>query len=97
MNNNLKKIFLLGGDIFILYFSLYLALIIRYFNEYSEGVWLSHFWPFTGIFILWLIILDKKVKRKKSGNSPLGAHNPKHRIKELRIALYELRVISYVL
>ena len=57
MNNNLKKIFLLGGDIFILYFSLYLALIIRYFNEYSEGVWLSHFWPFTGIFILWLIIL----------------------------------------
>ena len=56
MNNDLKKLILLGGDISVLYFSLYLTLIIRYWGEYSEKVWSSHFWPFTAIFILWVII-----------------------------------------
>ena len=56
MNNDLKKLILLGGDISVLYFSLYLTLIVRYWGEYSEKVWSSHFWPFTAIFILWVII-----------------------------------------
>jgi len=56
MNNDLKKLILLGGDISVLYFSLYLTLIIRYWGEYSEKVWSSHFWPFTAIFIFWIII-----------------------------------------
>jgi exopolysaccharide biosynthesis polyprenyl glycosylphosphotransferase len=56
MNNKLKKIFLLGGDIIILYFSLYLTLLIRYYNSYEETLWSAHFWPFTIIFLLWIII-----------------------------------------
>ena len=56
MNNNLKKLILFGGDIIILYFSLYLTLIIRYSDKYNEPTWANHFWPFTIIFILWLII-----------------------------------------
>ncbi|MBU0721862.1 exopolysaccharide biosynthesis polyprenyl glycosylphosphotransferase [Patescibacteria group bacterium] len=56
MNNKLKKIFLLGGDIIVLYFSLYLTLIIRYWGRYSDQILSNHFWPFTIIFILWIII-----------------------------------------
>lgn len=56
MNNNLKKFVLLGGDIIVLYFSLYLTLIIRYWGNYKPEVWTAHFWPFTLIFMLWVII-----------------------------------------
>ena len=56
MNNKFKKLVLLGGDIIILYFSLYLTLIIRYRDSYTNLIWSNHFWPFTLIFILWLII-----------------------------------------
>lgn len=40
----------------MLYFSLYLALKIRYWGEYDYGTLATHFWPFTVIFMLWLII-----------------------------------------
>ncbi|MDO9399737.1 MAG: sugar transferase [bacterium] len=53
MNNKFKKVILLGGDIVILYFSLYLTLLIRYFNTELLEI---HFWPFSIIFLLWLII-----------------------------------------
>ncbi|MEK7557932.1 MAG: exopolysaccharide biosynthesis polyprenyl glycosylphosphotransferase, partial [Patescibacteria group bacterium] len=53
MNNKLKKIGLLGGDIIVLYVSLYFTLLIRYFNADLLAV---HFWPFSIIFLLWLII-----------------------------------------
>ncbi|MDD4271707.1 MAG: sugar transferase [Patescibacteria group bacterium] len=56
MNNNLKKLILLGGDVLTLYFSLYLTLIIRYWGSYKPEIWSAHFWPFTLIFIFWLII-----------------------------------------
>jgi len=56
MNNNLKKIILLGGDVLAMYFSLYLTLIIRYWGNYKPEIWSAHFWPFTIIFILWVII-----------------------------------------
>lgn len=56
MNNKIKKIILLGGDIVALYFSLYLTLIIRYWGKNADLAWSNHFWPFTLIFILWLII-----------------------------------------
>ncbi|MDD4900569.1 MAG: sugar transferase [Patescibacteria group bacterium] len=56
MNNNFKKIALLIGDVAILYFSLYLTLMARYWGGYSEKIWSNHFWPFTAIFILWLIV-----------------------------------------
>ncbi|MBU0637139.1 sugar transferase, partial [Patescibacteria group bacterium] len=53
MNNKLKKIILLGGDIIIFYASLYFALLIRYS---SAELWKTHFWPFTIILFFWLII-----------------------------------------
>lgn len=56
MTNKFKKIVLLGGDVIILYVSLYLTLIIRYWGNYQAEIWSMHIWPFTVIFILWLII-----------------------------------------
>ena len=56
MNNKLKKLILLGGDIAILYFSLYLTLIIRYQSANQAKNWEAHFLPFTLIFMLWVII-----------------------------------------
>ena len=56
MNNKFKKIALLGGDIIILYLSLYLTLLIRYSSKQLATSWAIHFWPFTIIFLLWLII-----------------------------------------
>ena len=56
MNNKLKKLVLLSGDIIVLYVSLYLTLLIRYQGGYTVITWEAHFWPFTIIFLLWLII-----------------------------------------
>lgn len=51
-----KKILLLLGDIIILYLSLYITLSIRYLAKPTETLWTTHFWPFTVIFIVWLVI-----------------------------------------
>ncbi|PIR93143.1 sugar transferase [Candidatus Falkowbacteria bacterium CG10_big_fil_rev_8_21_14_0_10_43_10] len=51
-----KKYILLFGDIIILYASLYLTLLLRYRTDPLDGHWGSHFWPFTAIFFLWLVI-----------------------------------------
>lgn len=51
-----KKYLLFLGDIIILYFSLWITLTVRYQANYSEGVWSKHFWPFTIVFLIWLII-----------------------------------------
>ena len=49
-----KKITLLCGDLFVFYFSLYLTLLIRY-GEASR-FWTKHFFPFSIIFFLWIIV-----------------------------------------
>ena len=54
--SQLKKFFLLAGDILILYGALYLTLVIRYRALPSRVLWQSHFWPFTAILALWVII-----------------------------------------
>lgn len=56
MNNNAKKIILLIGDIGILYLSLYLTLLIRYWGQSVQNDWQNHFWPFTIVFIAWILI-----------------------------------------
>jgi exopolysaccharide biosynthesis polyprenyl glycosylphosphotransferase len=56
MDNNLKKVILLIGDVIVLYFSLYLTLLIRYFSIPNEQLWRDHFWPFTLIFAIWILI-----------------------------------------
>lgn len=50
----LKQITLLLGDVLVLYGSLALALFLR-FGGISEEVLGVHFWPFTIIFLIWLI------------------------------------------
>ncbi|MFH1610733.1 MAG: hypothetical protein ABIA91_02470, partial [Patescibacteria group bacterium] len=52
----IKKISLFIGDVFILYFSLWLTLLIRYNQAVTAEKWTQHFMPFTLIFILWLIV-----------------------------------------
>ncbi|MDP3900323.1 MAG: sugar transferase [bacterium] len=52
----LKKYILILGDIAVLYLSLYLTLIVRYAELPTANLWQEHFWPFTVIFFVWLII-----------------------------------------
>jgi exopolysaccharide biosynthesis polyprenyl glycosylphosphotransferase len=57
MNNNKgKKIILFLGDIAVLYISLYTMLALRYLGFPNLVNWLNHFWPFSIIFIAWIII-----------------------------------------
>ncbi|MDA3840127.1 MAG: exopolysaccharide biosynthesis polyprenyl glycosylphosphotransferase [Patescibacteria group bacterium] len=56
MNNKIKKIFLLLGDISMLYISLYLTLLLRYRDNFSVEIWQNHYPPFTYIFIAWLFL-----------------------------------------
>lgn len=53
---NRKKLLLLIGDIFFLYFSLLITLLIRYDNESVIIRWQQHFWPFTIIYMIWLAV-----------------------------------------
>jgi len=55
MNNSVKKIILLAGDILIMYFSLYLALTVRHLSLPGNELWQDHFLPFSLIFIFWII------------------------------------------
>lgn len=52
----LKQFIILAGDITVLYSSLYLTLLIRYWSKPSEDLWNNHFLPFTIIFIGWILI-----------------------------------------
>ncbi len=54
--NKIKQLILLAGDTVIFYFSLYLALWLRYLEKPAADRWANHFWPFTVIFIAWLTI-----------------------------------------
>lgn len=51
-----EAITLLLGDILIFVFSLWLTLVIRYFELPSSEVWQVHFVPFSILFIVWIII-----------------------------------------
>lgn len=53
---NLKKITLLLGDVVVLYLSLLLTLFIRYGANFDMSRWNQHFWSFTIIYSLWLIV-----------------------------------------
>jgi len=54
--NRTKKFILVLGDIFLLYFSLFVALSIRDFSLPSLEVWKIHLFPFSIINVLWLLI-----------------------------------------
>lgn len=55
----IKKVLLFGGDLIILYFSLWLTLYLRYgfnFEHIKLTVSNPHFIPFTIIYLIWLLI-----------------------------------------
>ena len=52
----IKKYILLLGDVITLYLSLYLTLLGRYGYLDMGRSWSQHLWPFTALFLLWLII-----------------------------------------
>jgi exopolysaccharide biosynthesis polyprenyl glycosylphosphotransferase len=56
MFNKIKKILLLCGDIFFLYASLYLALMIRYTSIPDKTILEKHLAPFSFIFAIWILI-----------------------------------------
>jgi exopolysaccharide biosynthesis polyprenyl glycosylphosphotransferase len=53
---NPKKNILFIGDILVLYFSLWLTLLIRYWPNFDITRFNQHFWPFTIIYFVWLIV-----------------------------------------
>ena len=55
-NFRFKKYVLFGGDIAILYLSLYSALALRYGQLPDESLWQEHLWPFSAIFAVWLVV-----------------------------------------
>ena len=57
MINTLKRIFLIAGDVGILYFSLATALLIRYGSRFSPETWNRHFIPFTILYAIWIGVL----------------------------------------
>lgn len=56
MYDNLKKFILLFGDILTLYLSLYLTLLIRYLEWPMAATWQNHLWPFSIVFVAWILI-----------------------------------------
>lgn len=51
-----NKIILILGDIFIFYNALFLALVIRFQSWPEKKIWQPHIFPFSILFILWLLI-----------------------------------------
>lgn len=52
----IKKGILVFGDILILYFSLFLALKLRFLDKFNVSIWQKHLLPFTIIYIVWLVV-----------------------------------------
>jgi len=56
MKFKFRKLSLLLGDVFTLYAALFFALFLRNYFSHTDATWSSHFWPFTQIFVVWLLI-----------------------------------------
>lgn len=55
-SNRIKKLILLLGDITLFYASLFAALLARYASAPSLKLWSLHMFPFSIIYILWIIV-----------------------------------------
>lgn len=56
IQNRLKNILLVVGDIVLLYAALYLTLIIRYQQLPSAHTWDQHWLAFSVLFIVWIVL-----------------------------------------
>ncbi len=52
----LKQLVLILGDVLVLYASLTITLFLRY-QGLSGEIWDLHLWPFTVVFLIWLVTL----------------------------------------
>ncbi len=52
-----RKLFLLMGDLFLLYFSFFITLLIGYLKQFNIEVLRSHFLPFSIVYFFWILIL----------------------------------------
>jgi len=53
----LRKLALIAGDLTLLYLSLFLTLLIRYWAIPDSGTWANHFLPFSIIYVVWVALL----------------------------------------
>lgn len=56
--NKIKILFLLLGDLVIFYFSLFLAIFLRYGLNYSQEITFNHFLNFSFVFLIWILIFS---------------------------------------
>jgi len=56
MLRRVKQLILVVGDVFILYLSLWLALWLRYFGNFSSGIFDRNFPIFTFVFVFWILV-----------------------------------------
>jgi len=56
MSIKTKKIILFLGDLFFLYFSLFLTTLIRFLKEFNIKLFLIHLFPFSILYFFWIII-----------------------------------------
>jgi len=52
----IKRLVLIGGDIAVLYLSLYIVLTLRYSDGFTTEIWNAHALPFSISFIIWIAI-----------------------------------------
>jgi len=52
-----RKFILLLGDILLAYFALLITLIIRFYQSFNWNIFWKHFWPFSFLYLIWLIVL----------------------------------------
>ncbi len=55
-SNRSRKILLFGGDIALLYLSLFITLVLRYGSLPSQKLWNVHKMPFLFVYLLWALI-----------------------------------------
>ncbi len=51
-----KTLFLIVGDVLILYFSLFITLFVRNPRNFTFLLWQEHLYPFSVIYIIWLFV-----------------------------------------
>lgn len=58
LQNKIKSTFLIIGDLFVLYSSLHLAILLRHGLPFSKEIFSQSFLPFSIVFLIWLILFS---------------------------------------
>jgi len=56
MEKSEKKFILFLGDLILLYLSLFLTLLIRFFNNFNFEILKEHLFPFSVLYIFWILV-----------------------------------------